>query len=63
MFIWDVAKANAPLKVVNLDAKVGYDIEWSKDKSFIFASTFGSKVMALDAKSFDILDQSVVTKD
>ena len=42
---------------------VGYDIEWSKNKEYLFTTTFGSKVIALDAKNFDIVAQDIVTKD
>lgn len=58
LLIWDVAKTSQPIKRIDLLSFVGYDISWSNNGEFLFVTTKSNKVIALDSKTFSILDQN-----
>ena len=51
--IWDTSKTAKPIKSVNLNTLVGYDISWDGDVMFV--STMGLKTVALNTKNFEII--------
>ena len=51
--IWDTSKTDKPIKSVNLNTLVGYDISWDGDVMFV--STMGLKTVALNTKNFEII--------
>lgn len=58
LLIWDVAKAKDPIKRLELNSFVGFDISWSNNGDFLFVTTLGGKTTAIDSKTLTILDQA-----
>ena len=50
LLVWDTAKADKPLRSINMKTMVGYDISWSGDS--LFVSTMGLRLCALNTQSF-----------
>ena len=61
--IWDVKNPKAPMKSINIESTVGYEIAWSKTEEFLFVSSMGAKVLAIDAKNFSIVNADLYEKD
>lgn len=58
-----MAKFSQPMKKINLEAYVGYEVSWSKNEDFLFVSALGGKIVAIDAKSFNIIGSDMFKKD
>ena len=63
MIICDVSKFSQPLKKINLEAFVGYEVSWSKNQDYLFVSAYGGKMIAIDAKSFNIVSRDTFKED
>lgn len=57
LLIWDVAKPNQPIKKLNLGSQIGYDISWSNNGDYLFVTTMGARTVAIDSKTFTIVDE------
>lgn len=63
LLIWDIAKTDKPIKTVNLNATVGYNICWSGNEDILFVTTMGLRTIALDAKNFSVLSEDIALPD
>lgn len=52
--IWDTAKTKEPIKRIDIQSFVGYEIAWSNNEDFLFVSALGGKIVALDSKNFNV---------
>jgi len=63
LFIWYIAKTKEPVKKLQVNSLVVYDIEWSKDETSLFVSTLGSQIISFDAKNYNQTSSDFVTQD
>ena len=60
LLIWDTANTSKPIKSINLESSVGYDITWSNNGENLFVTTKGNKIFAVDSKNFNIVHQDIL---
>ena len=60
LLIWDIAKGQQPIKKINLNTYVGYDISWSGNRDYLFVTSLGGITIAVDTNNFNVVDRASI---